>query len=244
MSINFDSGGGPAQWQESDTTNLATGMKSRPCSFGGWIRITESVLSTHQLMSIQNSAAADNYFFMQVDGNGKLETIVDDAGTARSVVEVDDALVINTWHHVIMVVTTFDHRGYLDGVSNYNQGILPTPSSLDEVSAGSLDGGTANTFHGDLSRWGFWSSAHSQADINLLAGNRYAPPLVSPGTLEHYFKWGTKDDVDTKDGLTWSTVTGSPTTTSDVPGIVDNLPGITSGMMPQAFRRTVTVNAY
>lgn len=223
MSINLDSGGGPAQWQESDTSNLATGMKSRPCSFGGWIRITEALSGIYKVMSIQNSAAANNYYSMHINGNDQLETIIDDATTKRTATEIDAAqnIITNTWHHIIIVVETFNHRGYVDGVSNYTQGITADPASLNEVSAGTLDGSTTSTFHGDLCRWGFWSSALSQADITLLASNKYAPPLVSSGTLEHYFKWGTKDDADTQDSLTWATVTGSPTTTSDVPGIVD-----------------------
>lgn len=199
-------------------------MKTRPLSFGGWIRITETPAGAYTVMSLQSSAGADDYFLLSVNGVEKLEGILQDGGGPKIDLEESTAVdTINVWYHVMLIVSTFDHRAYVNGVSTSNQGQTPTPVAVDEISAGTFDGSTSNTFHGDLSRWGFWSSELSQADISLLAVSKLAPPLVSAGTLEHYFKWGTKDDADTKDSLTWATVTGTPTTTADVPDINDSL---------------------
>ena len=246
MSINFDSDGAPAQWQESDITNLATGMTAKNLSFGGWARITESLGRLYIAMTIQSSGTAGHWFRLSVDTVGQVIADHRAGGAIQGDTQSSaNNFLANTWHHIMAVFDSFTVEAFLDGKSTSDNGILVTPASIDEVSAGTFDGDTVNTWHGDLCRWGLWSSALVQADISLLAANRLAPPLVSPSTLEHYFKWGNKDDGDAKDGLTWSTVTGSPTTTADVPNIQDAiLQPVSGSTMMQAPSTTIRVNAY
>lgn len=238
MAILFDNASN--ELKESNTPFPVVGP---PMSIVMWFYVDEAVSGEFLMAAVQNSANSGNYFRMSNASSDFAVRVRGDVNPGD--VFAGGTTVINTWHHGgLVTANTSDITAWLDASPGTPNTTTVSVTGANEISVGTNENNTANDWSGRVAEVAVYDIALVQDDFTNLFTNKHSPLLVQNANLKYYCRFAAASDIDEIASLGWANEVGG-VTADHPPGIVYPSTSIISGgMIPQAFRRTVSVNAY
>lgn len=214
-----------SEFNESDTSNLL--VTAAPLTIAMWFYlVVDPSTIDAALGGLMASDESANVFRLRNAAiNQKIEhrtrstspSAGPDDGATTSTISQD------TWHQVTFrAVSSTSRFAHLDGSTGDPEATVDiTPSGLNQFSLGNLRGSLSTSYwDGRIAEVGIWNIALSSGDVTNLSTNKWAPELVQPANLQHYFRFTTFDDDSDRGlgSLTWESNNGA--TADHPPGIV------------------------
>jgi len=154
-----------------------------PLTIACWFK-ADTLPGTSCLLSLYGQVSSNSVSMVVEDTPKKLKIRVN--GGANVVAIHGTTVATGTWYHACGVLTSTTSRDiYLDGASPVNNTTSQTPTGINRVYLGVING-SAFDHDGQLAEAGVWNVALSAAEVASLAKG-FSPRLIRPESLMAYW---------------------------------------------------------